>query len=78
MAVPIDIASLSTAEKLALMEELWVHLSANPDAIESPDWHREVLDECRRRMDSGEAKSEELDVVMRRLRATVARENTPA
>ena len=40
-SIPIDV--LSVAEKLALMERLWVDLSQRPVDIPSPDWHGDVL-----------------------------------
>jgi putative addiction module component (TIGR02574 family) len=41
----IPIEKFSTAEKLELMERLWSDLSKRPDAIESPSWHKGILDE---------------------------------
>jgi putative addiction module component (TIGR02574 family) len=39
-----DIASLSAAEKLRLIEELWDSLSASPDQLPVPEWHKAELD----------------------------------
>lgn len=44
----IDIASLSQAEQLELLEKLWDSLSATPEAIPLTDPQREELD---RRLD---------------------------
>lgn len=38
------IQELSVADRLRLLEEVWVSLSANPEAIPVPDWHRGELD----------------------------------
>ncbi len=38
------------------MEALWEDLSHNADALDSPDWHREVLEEREQRIASGEAR----------------------
>ena len=38
------------------MEALWDDLTCKPDEFESLPWHKEVLEECRRRADSGEEK----------------------
>ena len=51
-----ELRKLSPAEKLKIIELLWEDLSRNPDAIESPEWHREVLEEREKRIASGEAK----------------------
>lgn len=44
----IDIATLTTDERLELIERLWNSLSSTPDAVPFPDAHREELD---RRLD---------------------------
>jgi hypothetical protein len=46
---------VSVEEKLMAMEALWVDLSREPDRIESPSWHKDVLEETERRVGSGEA-----------------------
>lgn len=40
-----EIHRMSLPEKLALLEDVWSELSSDPDQIETPDWHREILDE---------------------------------
>lgn len=56
MTVELPLDKMSVEEKLDLMEILWKDLSRNPDDIPSPTWHKEVLDECLRRAESGEEK----------------------
>ena len=56
MPVTLPLHEMTLAEKLQLMEALWEDLSRNADALESPDWHREVLEERERRIASGEAR----------------------
>ncbi len=38
------------------MEALWESLSRESVCVESPEWHREVLEERERRVASGEAQ----------------------
>ena len=38
------------------MEALWKAMSQKPEEIESPDWHREVLEERRNAVENGEIK----------------------
>ncbi len=47
---------MSVPEKLQLMEALWQDLSRKEEIIESPEWHREVLEERERLIASGEAR----------------------
>lgn len=56
MLVTLPLKDMTVAEKLQLMETIWEDLSRNSDALESPEWHREVLEERERRIDSGEAR----------------------
>ena len=47
MSTDVSVDSLSTPEKLALMERLWESLSQRPADVPSPAWHGAVLDERR-------------------------------
>jgi len=50
----IEIKNLSKEEKLRVMEAIWEDLSRDEEAVESPDWHREALQETKSRVNSGE------------------------
>jgi len=56
MTATLRLDEMSLSEKLQLMEALWQDLSRHGEAVESPDWHREVLEERERLIASGEAK----------------------
>jgi putative addiction module component (TIGR02574 family) len=51
-----EIKKMSRAERLAAMEALWDSLREEEAEIESPEWHRDVLEERRRRIESGTAE----------------------
>jgi putative addiction module component (TIGR02574 family) len=53
MSVDISLESLSTVEKLALMERLWIDLSRHPEDVPSPAWHGAVLEERREAVRQG-------------------------
>lgn len=55
MSIDIQIETLSVAEKIRLLESVWQSLCAHPCDVTSPEWHREVLDERRRRLEDGRA-----------------------
>ena len=55
MRVTLPLNEMTVPEKLQLMEALWEDLSRNSDALESPEWHRDVLEERERWIASGEA-----------------------
>jgi hypothetical protein len=54
MSNAIDIGHLSREEKLRIMEAIWEDLSREDEQVESPEWHREVLEETDRRRQSGQ------------------------
>jgi putative addiction module component (TIGR02574 family) len=42
-----ELASLSVAQRLDLMEDIWASLTPNPEAIPLPEWH---MAEIKRRL----------------------------
>ncbi len=44
-AATIPIGTLSTEEKILLMERLWDDLSRRPSNVPVPDWHGDILAE---------------------------------
>ena len=50
MSVDISLESPSVAEKVQLLESVWQSLYTHPGDVRSPEWHREVLEERRRRL----------------------------
>ena len=55
MYINISIETMSVAEKVRLLENVWESLCANPGDVPSPEWHREVLEDRRRRLEDGRA-----------------------
>ena len=51
-----EIKKMSRAERLKVMEALWDSLVEEEAEIESPDWHRDVLEERKRKIESGKAE----------------------
>jgi len=54
MSIKLPLDEMTVQEKLAAMESLWEDLSRSPEAIESPAWHKDVLDQ---RIADGAARS---------------------
>ena len=54
MPVDLPLDEMSFPDKLELLEALWDDLSRRPDRLQSSEWHKDVLDERRRRVQSGE------------------------
>jgi hypothetical protein len=49
----IDLTQMSREEKLKVMHALWEDLAKDEEALDSPEWHGEVLRETEERMRSG-------------------------
>jgi len=47
---------MTLEEKLQAMEALWEDLSRDPDTLESPAWHEDVLREREERLATGETE----------------------
>lgn len=62
-----DLQKMSTAERLQAMEALWDALCHEPEEPKSPEWHRGVLAERKRRIQSGEAKFVSIEEARERL-----------
>lgn len=56
MSETIRIEHLSREEKLRVMEAIWEDLSREAEQVESPDWHREALEETDRRLKAGQER----------------------
>lgn len=57
LELPLD--EMSTQEKLLLMETIWDNLSQEDEELQSPDWHKEKLNQ--REKSISEGNSEFLD-----------------
>jgi hypothetical protein len=62
----LEIKKMSRIERLQAMETLWDSLLDEEAEIESPEWHRDILGERRRKIETGEAEF----ISLERLRAS--------
>jgi hypothetical protein len=49
-----EIEKMSTIERLQAMKKLWDSL-CNKEEIESPEWHKDILQERKKKIEKGEA-----------------------
>jgi len=66
IALPID--RMTIEEKLIAMEALWDDLCRNEAQIPVEDWHKQLLDERQRQIDSGEARFVDWETAKARIR----------
>ena len=56
MAKTLPLEEMTLQEKLAAMELLWDDLARCPESVESPTWHKDILDERHQRVAEAEAQ----------------------
>jgi Putative addiction module component len=56
MSFNLPLKDMSLREKLAAMESLWEDIARTPEALESPAWHKDLLDERRQRLADGQSQ----------------------
>ncbi len=52
----LEIEKMTTKERLRIMEVLWGSLLKEESEIESPDWHRDILEERKKNIENGIAE----------------------
>ncbi len=61
MRPSLPLQEMTTSDKILMMESLWDSLTQDSQELSSPDWHREILEERQRKVDSGDAVFLSLD-----------------
>jgi putative addiction module component (TIGR02574 family) len=52
----LEIEQMTRTEKVQAMELLWRSLSAEPDKLESPTWHKKILTKRLAKIESGKGE----------------------
>ncbi len=55
MSIEIPLDTLSVPEKIRLLESVWESLCSKSGDVRSPEWHREVLETRKQRLEEGRA-----------------------
>ena len=67
----LNLANMTTPQKLHLLETIWEDLLRSEREIPSPNWHREVLEERERKISSGEESFVDWDTAKVKLRESL-------
>lgn len=73
MQTILPLKKMSRVEKLREMEAIWVDLSGDEVAFESPPWHADALREAERAVAAGTAKFSDWEEAKKRLRRKAAK-----
>ncbi len=55
MSIEIPLETMSVAEKIRLLESVWNSLCCEPGYMQSPEWHREILENRKQRLEDSQA-----------------------
>ncbi len=55
----LNLQEMTVVEKLQIMEALWDDLCRNVDELESPEWHRKILQEREKELQQGKDQFED-------------------
>ena len=72
MGTTLPLKEMSVREKLAAMEAIWDELSRTPENIESPAWHKDVLDERQQRIADGKSQFKDWESAKEEIRRKVS------
>ena len=67
MSTQLQIDQMTIAEKLRIMEELWEDLRSRAKGVPMPQWHKDLLDERERLIETGEARFDDWDAAKKRI-----------
>ncbi|OVE74012.1 hypothetical protein BVX94_01960 [bacterium B17] len=62
---------MNTEEKILAMEEIWVDLCSNAEAMQSPEWHETILKDRMKIAESGSAEYSDWESAKSRIRNSV-------
>jgi hypothetical protein len=67
MSTQLQIDQMTTVEKLRVMEELWEDLRSRAGDVPVPQWHKDLLEQRERLVETGEAKFADWEKAKKRI-----------
>ncbi|MGA2853228.1 MAG: addiction module protein [Verrucomicrobiota bacterium] len=67
MIETLEIERMTFAERLQAMELLWHSMAAEPDKLESPGWHKKILERRLAKVEAGKGEFLTLAQLKKRL-----------
>jgi hypothetical protein len=71
MIAQSDIRQMPLSDKLAMLEALWEEISSEPDQVEIPQWHKDILDERLMAAERGEVEIIDWEIAKKQVRELV-------
>ena len=70
--VDLPLAKMTLAQKLDLIETLWDDISKDDKALDSPNWHGEILQDRQQALEAGKASARDWDQAKERIKRNVS------
>jgi len=67
MSTQLQIDQMTVAEKLRIMEELWEDLRTRAEDVPIPQWHKDLLNEREKLIETGEAEFDDWTAAKKRI-----------
>jgi putative addiction module component (TIGR02574 family) len=71
MIAQTEIRKMPLSEKLELLEAVWAELATDPDTIDVPQWHKDILHERQLAIDQGSMQSIDWEVAKEQINRRV-------
>jgi putative addiction module component (TIGR02574 family) len=68
MIAQADIQRMPLPDKIALLEALWNDLSSEPEQVEIPQWHKDILDQRLQAAEQGNVEIIDLEIAKEQIR----------
>ena len=70
--IDLPLSEFTFAQKLGIMEDIWSRLSLEDQRLESPPWHKTVLDDRKSAWEEGTVKESDWDEAKDRIRKNIS------
>ena len=71
MIAQADIQRMPLPDKIALLEALWNDLSSEPEQVEIPQWHKDILDQRLQAAEQGNVEIIDWEIAKEQIRNTI-------
>ncbi len=70
--IDLPLSEFTFAQKLGIMEDIWSNLSMEEQKLESPAWHKTVLEDRKSALEAGKVKESDWDEAKNRIRKNIS------
>jgi putative addiction module component (TIGR02574 family) len=70
--IDLPLSDLTLSQKLDLMEAIWDDLTRHDQSLESPHWHKQVLEDREKALAAGKTRASDWEKAKKRIRKNVS------